>query len=240
VPVVDDGVKENRFSAYGWTVAHKDEGATRTGVFATEVAGVGQPSAQEQHHIREAMTLFGEKDSDVLSRMCVNIGGNTATFSEMLKQNILATDGWAHKHLMDKLTALITAGKTLATLETGTVADRELFRVLILHQVDIGNPLRPIEVSKKWARLVLNEFLQEGVIRQKYDDWETRFTDKAMHGTIYKTAPVSVSQPGFIQFMVAPLVAEMKRLMPSFGVLETQMNTNKAAYAAIPVATVDW
>ena len=39
--------------------------------------------------------------------------------------------------------------------------DRQLMLCLLLHCADIGNPLRPAHIARKWAQRVMEEFFRQ-------------------------------------------------------------------------------
>lgn len=48
-----------------------------------------------------------------------------------------------------------------ARLFAGSPEDRQLLLCLLLHCADIGNPLRPVHIARKWANRVLDEFFRQ-------------------------------------------------------------------------------
>ena len=88
----------------------------------------------------------------------------------------MATDMQCHKDLVKSVEA---RAKTLVTCPfsmPASDADRDLIIRVILHAADISNPFLSFQTSAKWARLIVEEMIQqkraEFVLLPK-DDWDS-------------------------------------------------------------------
>lgn len=94
-----------------------------------------------------------------------------------------------------------------------------LWMELFLHFADVSNPLKPFEVCHKWAWRVLEEFFDQG------DEEKLLGIPVGMLNDRDKINRPG-SQHGFINFLVAPLVATTVKLFPVLHPLYSQMASN--------------
>eukprot|EP00931_Biecheleriopsis_adriatica_P087870 TRINITY_DN62280_c0_g1_i1.p1 TRINITY_DN62280_c0_g1~~TRINITY_DN62280_c0_g1_i1.p1 ORF type:complete len:876 (-),score=193.68 TRINITY_DN62280_c0_g1_i1:167-2794(-) len=97
---------------------------------------------------------------------------------------------------------------------------------LFLHFADVSNPLKPFNVCLKWAWRVLDEFFDQG-------DEEKRLGIPV--GMLNDREKINRpgSQHGFINFLVAPLVAGTVKLFPVLHPVYTQMASNLGQWKEI-------
>ncbi|CAE8614407.1 unnamed protein product [Polarella glacialis] len=94
-----------------------------------------------------------------------------------------------------------------------------LWMELFLHFADVSNPLKPFEICHKWAWRVLEEFFAQG------DEEKSLGLPVGMLNDRDKINRPG-SQHGFINFLVAPLVASTVRIFPPLHPLYSQMASN--------------
>merc|ERR1719359_1788493 len=97
--------------------------------------------------------------------------------------------------------------------------EKQLWFELFLHLADVSNPSKPFEVCMKWAWRVLDEFFNQG------DEEKQLGIPVGMLNDRDKVNRPG-SQHGFINFLVAPLVANTVRLFPPLQELHLQMSSN--------------
>eukprot|EP00928_Gymnodinium_smaydae_P028275 TRINITY_DN21602_c0_g5_i1.p1 TRINITY_DN21602_c0_g5~~TRINITY_DN21602_c0_g5_i1.p1 ORF type:complete len:1049 (-),score=212.94 TRINITY_DN21602_c0_g5_i1:224-3298(-) len=97
--------------------------------------------------------------------------------------------------------------------------NKTLWFQLFLHMADVSNPLKPFKICKAWAWRVLDEFFEQG------DEEKSLGITVGMLNDRDKVNRPG-SQHGFINFLVAPLVAGGVRVFPHLEVLHSQMASN--------------
>merc|ERR1712072_1530369 len=97
--------------------------------------------------------------------------------------------------------------------------EKQMWIELFLHLADVSNPLKPFSICKPWAWRVLDEFFNQG------DEEKTLGIPVGMLNDRDKVNRPG-SQHGFINFLVAPLVANTVKLFPPLQELHGQMALN--------------
>jgi ferredoxin-NADP reductase len=69
---------------------------------------------------------------------------------------VLATDMAFHFDLLEKFNVEMANKQSIADWQ-----DRNLVLQMILHLADLANPSRPFNLARRWAELVVAEFLQQ-------------------------------------------------------------------------------
>merc|ERR1719191_2682212 len=90
---------------------------------------------------------------------------------------------------------------------------------VFLHFSDVANPCRPWDICKKWSFLVLDEFFAQG------DQEKSLGIPVQMLNDRDKVNKPN-SQIGFLDFMVAPLISVMIRIMPKLHELGDNLVNN--------------
>jgi len=83
----------------------------------------------------------------------------------------------------------------------------QLMRKLILHAADVSNPFKPFPICRAWAYLVLEEFFAQGDREKKMGLTVQMLNDRTK-------VKKSLSQIGFIEFVVCPLYFCFSAIMP--------------------------
>ncbi|KAK9829381.1 hypothetical protein WJX72_005491 [[Myrmecia] bisecta] len=89
--------------------------------------------------------------------------------------------------------------------------DRLFLLAVLLHCADISNAVKPISISEKWADRVLEEFFAQGDREKAAGLPVSPMMDR-------KTTSRSMSQINFIEFIVAPLFAQVVKIFPELKV----------------------
>lgn len=84
---------------------------------------------------------------------------------------------------------------------------RSLLLKLILHAADVSNPCKPWNICHYWAKHVLAEFFNQGDREKELGIPVQMLNDR-------EKVNVPNSQIGFIEFVVAPLIITMVKLLP--------------------------
>lgn len=97
--------------------------------------------------------------------------------------------------------------------------EKQLWFELFLHLADVSNPSKPFEVCQAWAFRVLDEFFSQGDEEKQLGMPIGMLNDR-------DTVDRPGSQHGFINFLVAPLVANSVKLFPPLHDLLGQLADN--------------
>eukprot|EP01116_Phalansterium_solitarium_P009008 TRINITY_DN229_c1_g1_i2.p1 TRINITY_DN229_c1_g1~~TRINITY_DN229_c1_g1_i2.p1 ORF type:complete len:1015 (-),score=175.22 TRINITY_DN229_c1_g1_i2:340-3384(-) len=172
-------------------------------------------SPLENHHASCAFYVAAETDCDIF------VGLADATYTtarKMIIKAILMTDMQNHFELQKQLT-----GVQRAYLESKTPESRQFVVNMLIHMADICNPCRPWEICKAWSDLVLQEFFQQGDAER----------DKGMQISAQcdrQSTKQEAMSMGFIDFIVAPMVAAATAVVPEFQPLVDTLKSNRAAW----------
>merc|ERR1712113_890605 len=99
----------------------------------------------------------------------------------------------------------------------------------MLHVADVSNAMKPFELSKQWARRVVDEFFKQG-------DEEKRLGIPV--GCLNDRDKINLpgSQHGFINFLVAPLVVGVVRVFQQLCPLATELSVNFGCWRDLWIA----
>jgi hypothetical protein len=98
-----------------------------------------------------------------------------------------------------------------------------LWQQLIVHLCDVGNPMKPWELSVKWARCVQDEFFAQGDEEKRLELPVGMLNDR-------NKVNRSGAEHGFINFLVAPLTVAATQLFPLMQPLANQMVDNMQSW----------
>ena len=97
-------------------------------------------------------------------------------------------------------------------------SDYQNYLNLLIHSADISNPTKPFEIYFKWAKLVVNEFYDQGDKEKKLGLNCSCDRNKV---TIYQ------SQLGFINYIELPFFSLFEQLFPKLKFYSEQLSKNK-------------
>merc|ERR1719401_1571344 len=92
-----------------------------------------------------------------------------------------------------------------------------------LHASDVANPCKSWDVTKAWADVCLEEFFSQG-------DQEKKLGIPVQFLNDREKLNRPNSQIGFIEFMIAPLIAAMVRIWPAMHDLHDNLGNNLASW----------
>jgi len=96
---------------------------------------------------------------------------------------------------------------------------RKLFRTVLLHFCDISNPMKSWAVCKYWAHHIVEEFFQQGDLEQQLGMPVSPLNNR-------NEVNQASAQIAFIEFFVAPLIAEVAMVFPPMGFTEAVIVEN--------------
>ena len=111
-------------------------------------------------HISETFKIINQnQDCNIFS------GVNSNVYKEMRKQMIsciLSTDMTFHSKHIEFMKNMIDKTNNLINNNNNNLDDKQNYMDLIVHSSDISNPTKPFNIYLTWAKLVLEEFFQQG------------------------------------------------------------------------------
>jgi hypothetical protein len=96
---------------------------------------------------------------------------------------------------------------------------KKQLRTLFLHFCDVANPTKPWKLCTVWAKMIIDEFFNQGDREQELGLTVQPLNDRAK-------VNIPQSQMGFIEFLVAPMVFNVVRLMLPVTPLAEEMLNN--------------
>jgi len=150
---------------------------------------------------------------------------------KLIIEVILHTDICQHPTMVKELELLYemnslvfeqTIGGILTEQEVEVLAaaqHKQLIAKVIVHSADISNPTKSWLVAKAWADAVLEEYFAQGDKEKKLGIPVQMLNDR-------DKVKQPMSQIGFIEFIVAPLVAFQVKIFPSFRESISQLDHN--------------
>ena len=169
-------------------------------------------SILENMHISETFKLINSNpECDIFS------GVEKPTYEKMRKQMIscvLSTDMAFHSNHVEFMNNIINK-------KISNPQDNQEFMNLLIHAADISNPTKPFNVYLKWAKLVFEEFCQQG-------DKEKAL---GLNCTCDRnTVKLSKNQIGFIDFVVDGFVTIYVKVFPSLKFLKDNLVNNREQF----------
>jgi hypothetical protein len=169
-------------------------------------------SILENMHISEAFKLMNTNpECDLFS------GVDKKLYEKMRKQMIscvLSTDMANHKGHINFM-------KTVISQKNDKNEDSQEYMNLLIHAADVSNPTKPFNIYFKWAKLVVEEFCQQGD-KEKALGLECT-CDR-------KTVNLSKNQIGFIDYVVEEFVSNYIKVFPSLKFLHDNLVQNRELF----------
>jgi len=168
-------------------------------------------SILENMHISEAFKLMNTSpECDLFS------GVDKKIYEKMRKKMIfcvLSTDMANHNGHINFMKTVIN--------NNNKAEDNQEFMNLLIHAADISNPTKPFNVYLKWAKLVVEEFCQQGD-KEKALGLECT-CDR-------KTVILNKNQIGFIDYVVEGFVSNYIKVFPSLKFLHDNLVKNRESF----------
>ena len=176
-------------------------------------------SILENMHISEAFKLtIDYPDCDIFSGM------TPEKYKQMRKEMIscvLTTDMDNHKKTIGFMEKIVNKKNTNNNNNINEEKDKDFhqeYMNLLIHSADISNPTKKFDIYSKWAKVVLEEFFQQGD-KEKELGIKCSFDRETM--TIYK------NQLGFINYIEIPFYSLFVEIFPKLKFLLENINNNK-------------
>ena len=168
-------------------------------------------SILENMHISQTFKLINtNKECNIF------LGVDNSTYEKMRKKMIacvLSTDMTYHSKHVEFMKDVIA--------KKNKQDDNQEFMNLLIHSADISNPTKPFNIYLKWAKLVFEEFCQQGD------------KEKAL-GLVCtcdrNTVKLNKNQIGFIDYVVEGYVSSFVQIFPSLKFLHDNLVVNREKF----------
>ena len=172
-------------------------------------------SILENMHLAETFKLINSNDTyNIFDKIENNI---YKQFRKEMISCVLATELAFHNNYVNflkyKVDDIKKEGKNINKND-----DYQNFLNLLIHSADISNPTKPFNIYFKWAKLVVNEFYDQGDKEKKLGMNCSCDRNKV---TIYQ------SQLGFINFIEIPFFSLFAEIFPKLKFYNDQLISNK-------------
>ena len=176
-------------------------------------------SILENMHISETFKLINTySECDIFN------GVDKNTYEKMRKKMIfcvLSTDMANHSKHMDFMKKVIANNNINNNNNKNKEEDNQEFLNLLIHSADISNPTKPFNIYLKWAKLVVEEFCQQG---DKEKELGLVCTNDR------NTIQLSKNQIGFIDYVVEGFNSSFIQVYPSLKFLHDQIVENREKF----------
>ena len=173
-------------------------------------------SILENMHISETFKLINQNnDCNIFS------GVDSNTYKEIRQKMIacvLSTDMTDHSNHITFMKNIIERKKNKKVINN----DNQKYMDLIIHAADISNPTKPYHIYFKWAKLVLEEFFEQG-------DREKTLGIPCSNDR--KKVKLNLSQMSFIDYVVGPFIFLYVKIFPKLKFLQDNIIINKEKFA---------
>jgi len=184
---------------------------------STRISNLYKKSILENHHLVQCMNILEQPECNILQNMNKESKDAVELY---IRHLVLATDLALHGVIHVKL---IERKKTLAKYSHVSQMDEDdriLLMCCLLKCSDLSNEIRPTHIAKKWAKLVMQEFVKQSDKERELDLPVTPFMDK--HSII-----LSKEQINFIEKLCMPLYETLSVIFPWVQNCIKQMTTNR-------------
>ena len=176
-------------------------------------------SILENMHISETFKLINSySECDIFT------GVDKSTYEKMRKKMIscvLATDMAYHNKHMDFMKKVINSNNNDNNNNKNKEEDKQEFLNLLIHSADISNPTKPFNIYLKWAKLVVEEFCQQGDKEKELGLVCTCDRNKVQ---------LNKNQIGFIDYVVEGFNSNLIQVFPSLKFLHDQLVENREKF----------
>ena len=176
-------------------------------------------SILENMHISEAFKLMNvDEEYNIFNKVEINI------YKQIRKEMVscvLATDMTFHNFYVDFMKEQINNKNDKSNQEQNNNKDNKCYQNymnLLIHSADISNPTKPFEIYFKWAKLVVNEFYEQG---DKEKELGLVCSCDRNKTTLYQ------SQLGFINYIEIPFFSLFADIFKKLKFYLDTLNENK-------------
>ena len=176
-------------------------------------------SILENMHVSETFKLINQNND------CnIFFGVDSNTYKDIRYKMIgcvLSTDMSGHSKHINFMKKIIEANKKNLNKNDTNNNNNQEFLDLLVHAADISNPTKPFPVYLKWAKLVLEEFFQQG-------DREKALGLPCSNDR--NTVKLNLSQVSFIDYVITPFISPYITIFPKLKFLQDNIIINREKF----------
>jgi CheY-like chemotaxis protein/HPt (histidine-containing phosphotransfer) domain-containing protein len=176
-------------------------------------------SVLENHHCCIAFRILREKDCNIVENLDPE---DYKEFRKTAITTILATDMAQHFEILTKFQTRIQTGP----LSKESKDDKQQLMNIILKCADVSNAVRPFSVAKRWAHMLIDEFLCQGDKEKELGLTVSPLMDR-------ETMDKAQMQVNFIDYIAGPLYKTFLQFVPSLSNLSNSIQTNRMYWSTL-------
>jgi high affinity cGMP-specific 3',5'-cyclic phosphodiesterase 9 len=178
-------------------------------------------SVLENHHCMQASYLLSRPECNILVNLTPE---DEEQVRQLITMCILATDLALHGMILQRLrTRGAQISKMIDEGEELDKEDRELIMCMMVKCADISNEIRPKNIAKKWAHLVIEEFFAQSDLEKTKGLPVAAFMDKTK-------IIIPQEQINFISKLCMPLYEAATVIFPNMRDCCRQMTENQESW----------
>jgi len=174
-------------------------------------------SVLENHHLARTMELLKTQELIILKAFSQE---EKERFFGRISTLILSTDLACHFALVKEYET------TLLSFSWENSRHREQLFVMLVKAADISNEVRPFDLSRQWARALMDEYFAQSDLEKMRGLPVTPFMDK-------DKVVVNQAQVNFIETFLQPTFELLHRLIPEMQQFIDNISANKAKWAPV-------
>ena len=189
----------------------------------TRVYHMHKKSILENHHYLQCMSALANTETNIFANLTQEDEDQIYIY---LRDLILATDLAVHgiilKSLTDRkkvLAKYVKAGSPVGMMDE----DRKLIMVSLMKCADLSNEVRENNMSKNWAKLVMEEFFAQSSLERQLNLPVTPFMDK-------EKIIITKEQINFIEKLCLPLYTQLAQVFPEIETCCHQLESNRNSW----------
>lgn len=185
----------------------------------TRVYHMHKKSVLENHHYLQCMSALAHSESNILANLTQEDEDKIYIY---VRDLILATDLSVHGLILKNLTERkkILAKFVKTSSQGMEYEDRKLIMVSLMKCSDLSNEVRENNLSKLWAKLVMEEFLAQSGLERQLQLPVTPFMDA-------EKIIVTKEQMNFIEKLCLPLYTQLAQVFPEVEKCCLQLEQNR-------------
>jgi len=172
----------------------------------------------EKHHALRALGVMVDSHVGLLEGLSTE---EYYQFRSTVSKIILATDITRHTEYLARLQEFAARRAEDPAAEM----DKQLAMEIMVKCADISNVIKPMDVARRWALRVTDEFFHQGDAERSMGMEVSPICDRLASSRV-------ALQTGFIDFLAGPLFTQLGALFPAaFQAPLAQLAANRASYA---------
>jgi hypothetical protein len=186
-------------------------------------------SPLENLHCSKLFEILSDAETNVFQKLPIDVYKNTR---QGIVQAILHTDLIKHNEMLKEigmfyqLSSDVCDEMNVKEVFKDDPQQTQMAISALLHCADVNNPMKPFDICKQWAYLMLDEFFAQGDMERAAGVPVSLLNDRDIVNR-------PNSQIGFIDFYICPYVEAMVNVFPGLDGLAVNLGDNVERWAAL-------